>query len=98
MRMSTNEKSRWIALYFRPNNRIIPGWRSTNMGHPDGHAFQLKPLMLGTFTRNKLIIDIPVNGPKRFKGPELVNNFERTNITGMPDFIAAIKMGKELRI
>lgn len=96
--VSADKEIGYISNQIRPDNRIIPGWRSTNVRHPDEEPFQLKALIFRAFLCNLVVIDVAKNRPQGLEGPQLINDFQRTDVSGMPDFIAVSEVRKELRI
>lgn len=94
VRMPRNEQLRWVSVNFTLYVRAVPIGITADMGHPNIHFFAIKPEVFGVHQSHILAINITIHAFQWFKRSQLIGQFERTEIAGMPYFITIGKMFK----
>jgi hypothetical protein len=87
MGMSVNEDIRFRLPDEIKRLGAVSSRSSCNVCHGHGNSFYLKVQVFREFGSDRLIIDIPENGPQRFECFQAVGNVQASDIAGMPDLI-----------
>lgn len=81
-----------IALQFVLKTGIVFTRITADMCDPDIHFFAVKTLMQGVHGAQFMAINIPVHATQGLESGKLVGNIERSEITGMPYFVALFEI------
>jgi len=96
MRMSRNEKTGRIRFDFLSNVLIVSARIAADMRYPYVKPLTIKALMKRVALAESCAVDIAIDGTEGFEGFELVGEFDGTDISGVPDFVAFLKVFEDL--
>src|SRR3546814_856538 len=94
MGMAADKKLRRRLLDCRLHPRAIAAGVATNVCHPYINRFASEPQMFGISGADILPIDVAIHAFQWLEGSQRIGHGNMTEISGMPYFIAPIKMGK----
>lgn len=77
------------------DSRWIAAGAASNMSHQNVDAFTLESKVLRILIPNRSIVDVSVNSFERQELCELLSNFQRSEITCVPDLIAIFEGGED---
>lgn len=98
MRMSGDKKPRRVLTNILMNALIVPARIAADMCYPNVKSFTVKALVEWIALAEVCAVDIAINGTKRFEGFELVGEFDRADVSGVPYFVAFLEVLEDLFI
>ena len=95
VRVPADEQTRPQPLDFLPRTPIVIAGVASDVGHVNREAIAIPNKILGNFSAEFRTVNVPVNGPNWFEGPELVENLDRPEVARVPDLIAFGEMPED---
>jgi hypothetical protein len=95
MGMAAYEQIRPVPSEYFLDVAIVPAWIATDVGHVNANAFALPHHVEWQPGPQIPAIDISIDTTRRFERLQPVEHFDRTEIAGMPQFIAAGEMRQQ---
>jgi hypothetical protein len=96
MRVSANQKIDRIRLQAVLNVFGKAASGPGDVGDPDAQPARSKALVQRPSSSHSRIVDVAINAAQHFSiGGQAVDNVERTNVSGMPDFVGLCSMGED---
>lgn len=93
VRMAANENMGLVRGDTGPNGMRQTSGNPPNMGHPNSALSTLGMNVFGGFPAHCTVVNIPVDGHQRPTLPEVIEDIQGANVSGMPNFIDGPRMG-----
>ena len=92
MRMSANEKFGRTHQNASPYGRIVIARIAANMFYQHFGTVNSKTIDLRIDLTDVLPVNVAIHGTERTECRQLLRHFQRTDVTGMPDFITRFEI------
>ena len=86
--VTADEQTRPQPPDFLPRTPVVIAGIPADVGHVDCDALAIPNEILGNFSTELRTVNVPINAPDWFEGPEPIQKVDRPEVARVPDLVA----------